>query len=102
MALPFEQQPKESAKAFAAFSVYLGMGPERSLATVGEKLRKSEGLIERWSRKFGWAQRVQAHATHFAVVEREATEAVTRCKGLEWVKRQQVVREEEWAIHDEL
>jgi hypothetical protein len=26
---PFEQQPKESAKAFAAFSLYLSLGPER-------------------------------------------------------------------------
>jgi hypothetical protein len=33
----FEQLPKESAKAFEAFSVYLNMGAERSLAAVGEK-----------------------------------------------------------------
>ena len=29
--LPFEQQPKESDKAFVAFSLYLSQGPERSL-----------------------------------------------------------------------
>ena len=32
MPLPFEQQPRESNKAFAAFSLYLNLGSERSLA----------------------------------------------------------------------
>src|SRR4051812_35159748 len=47
--LPFQQQPKESDKAFAAFREYLDLGPKRSLALVGEKLGKSEGLMERWA-----------------------------------------------------
>ena len=47
MAYLFEQQPKESAKAFAAFSVYLSLGPERSTREVGKKLGKSKGLMER-------------------------------------------------------
>ena len=34
MPMMFEQQPKESAKAFAAFRTYLGLGPERSLVAV--------------------------------------------------------------------
>lgn len=32
--LPFEQQPNEGDKAFAAFSLYLGLGPQRSLTVV--------------------------------------------------------------------
>ena len=36
--LAFEQQPKEGDKAFAAFSLYLSLGAERSLAEVGRKL----------------------------------------------------------------
>ena len=36
-ALPFEQQPKESDKAFAAFAVYLGMGPGRALSLVASQ-----------------------------------------------------------------
>ena len=38
MAMMFEQQEKESDKAFAAFAMYLSMGPERSLAMVAQKL----------------------------------------------------------------
>jgi len=35
-ALPFEQQDRESNKAFAAFSLYLSLGPERSLEAVAK------------------------------------------------------------------
>jgi len=100
MSLPFEQQPKESAKAFGAFSVYLGMGPERSLKAVGQRLGKSVGLLERWSKKYDWAGRVQTHAAHMAAVEREATEALARTKGAEWLKRQQQLRDKEWEMHE--
>jgi hypothetical protein len=98
----FEQRPGESDKAFAAFSLYLSMGPERSLAAVGRKLGKSEGLIERWSSKFDWPARVQAHGAHLAVIEREATEALTRGKAAQWLKRQEEHRDEEWALRGEL
>jgi hypothetical protein len=100
MARAFEQQARESAKAFEAFSVYLNMGPERSLAAVGRKLGKSRALLERWSAKFDWAERVLAHDLHLATVEREATEAVARGKSAEWLKRQQEVREREWEMHE--
>jgi hypothetical protein len=100
MPLPFEQQPKESAKAFAAFSLYLSLGAERSIREVGERLGKSEGLIERWSAKFDWSARVQAHATHLAIVERQAIEVAARGKAAEWESREQTLRETEWAMHE--
>src|SRR5580765_1942622 len=98
MGLPFEQLPKESSKAFAAFSLYLSLGPQRSIAAVGQKLAKSEQLIKRWSAKFDWLGRVQAHETHMATVEREAAEALLRVKGVDWVQRQQEHLEEEWRM----
>ncbi len=100
MSLPFEQQPKESAKAFAAFSIYLNLGPERSLAVVARKLAKSEQLLKRWSARFDWTSRVQAHAAHLAILEREATEVLARGKAAEWLKRQTEVREREWRLHE--
>ena len=101
MPLPFEQQLLESSKAFAAFSLYLSLGPQRSLAAVGQKLGKSKVVIERWSTKFDWVSRVQAYAAHMAVVEREATEAIATANAAEWGKRQQELRQEEWEIHAE-
>src|SRR5206468_2953009 len=97
----FEQQLKESAKAFAAFSVYLGMGPERSLEAVAQKITKSSRLLKRWSRKFDWPGRVRAYADRLAAVEREATEALAREKAAEWLKRQQAIREDGWAVSEE-
>ena len=100
MPLPFEQQPRESAKAFAAFSLYLSQGAERSTAAVAKELAKSAHLVRRWSAKFGWTDRVAAHAAHLAVVERGAIEAAARGKAAVWEKREQDLRETEWAMHE--
>ena len=100
MPLPFEKQPRESAKAFAAFSLYLSQGAERSTAAVAKELAKSEQLVRRWSAKFGWTDRVAAHGAHLAIVEREAIEAAARGKAAEWSSREQKLRETEWAMHE--
>ena len=100
MPLMFEQQPRESAKAFAAFSLYLSLGAERSTAAVAMKLAKSEQLVRRWSAKFGWTDRVAAHAAHLAVVEREAIEATVRGRAASWERREQAWKETEWAMHE--
>ena len=102
MPMEFEQQPRESDKAFAAFSLYLNMGPERSTKTVGKQLGKSAGLIERWCTKYDWPARVQAHGAHLALVERQATEAALRSKAAEWLTRQSEHRDEEWRVRGEL
>lgn len=98
--LPFEQQPRESDKAFAAFSLYLSLGPERSVRDVARKLGKSATLIGRWSSAFDWPSRVAAHAAHLANVEREAIEASARSKAAEWERREQQLREVEWEMHE--
>ena len=100
MPLPFEKQPRESDKAFAAFSLYLSLGAERSTREVGKLLGKSEGLVERWAAKFDWRSRIAAHAAHLAVVERGAIEAAARSKAAEWQAREQQLRETEWAMHE--
>ncbi|MEI7732840.1 MAG: hypothetical protein WCO56_24930 [Verrucomicrobiota bacterium] len=100
--MEFEQLPKESAKAFAAFSLYLNMGAQRSTQAVAKQLAKSEQLIRRWSARYGWTARVQAHGAHLAMVERQATEVAARSKAAEWLARQVEHREEEWRIRNEL
>jgi len=101
MAEEFEQQPNESAKAFSAFSLYLSLGPQRSLEVVRQKCGKSARLLERWSARWRWPARVAAHAAHLAAAEREATEALARSKAAGWLTRQQSLREEEWRLHEE-
>ena len=100
MPLPFEKQPRESEKAFAAFSLYLSQGPERSIEECARKFLKSSRLLRRWAKKFDWPARVAAHGAHLAVVEREAIEAAARGKAAEWASREQKLRETEWAMHE--
>ena len=92
----FEQLPKESAKAFAAFRAYLDMGPERSLASVGAKLGKSKVMMEKWSRKYDWSGRVAAHAGYLAQLERETIESLAREKAIEWHKVHEEQKIAEW------
>lgn len=58
---PWERQKGESAQAYEAFSIYLGMGAERSLSAVAQKLSKSLPLIKRWSREKEWQERIRAY-----------------------------------------
>ena len=101
MPLMFEQQPRESAKAFAAFSLYLSLGPERSLATVAQKLHKSVTMLGRWSRKFDWPARVQAYMAHLAEAERLAIQGQALEKAVEWHQKHEAVRREAWREAEE-
>lgn len=60
MPQPWERLVGESAPAFAAFVRYRDAGPERSLAKVAKELGKSTTLIERWSARDHWVNRVAA------------------------------------------
>lgn len=96
MGMMFERQARESAKAFAAFSAYLEMGPERSLAKVARKLTKSGQLIKRWSSRYDWPARVKAHGAHLAEVGRKAAEEVARVDGVEQARTEARVKDEAW------
>ncbi|HNT14161.1 MAG TPA: hypothetical protein PKO21_04785 [Verrucomicrobiota bacterium] len=101
-ALSFEQQPRESNKAFAAFKTYLELGAQRSLAVVAVQHGKSKTMIERWSRRFDWPARVQAHAAHLATIEREAIEGLALEKAVDWNKVHEAVKVAEWQRHKKL
>lgn len=57
---PWERLPDETTPAFEAFKEYRDMGEKRSIAKVAEKLGKSDKLLERWSAKHDWGNRVKA------------------------------------------
>ena len=100
--LAFEQQFRESNKAFAAFKTYLDLGAQRSLASVAERHGKSKTMIERWSRRFDWPARVQAYAAHLALIERQAIEGLALEKAIEWDKVHEAVKIAEWQRHKKL
>jgi len=101
MPMIFEQQPRESNKAFAAFKTYLDMGPERSLEAVSQKLTKSSRLLKRWSVKFDWQGRVKARDVHFAELERQAIERLACEKAVEWWRLQEPAKRQAWMEGEE-
>ena len=94
--MTFEKLPRESNKAFAAFRVYLELGPQRSLALTAAKVGKSKVMMERWSRKYDWPGRVAAHAAYAGQIEREVIEGLAREKAIEWMKVFEDQRIAEW------
>ena len=82
-ALPFEKQPRESAKAFAAFQVYQELGSNRSHVQVAEKIGISKRMVHKWSSKYGWIERLAARDAYLAEVERLAIERVATEKAVE-------------------
>jgi hypothetical protein len=101
MAQPFDQRAKESAKAFAAFSIYLALGSERSLEIVRQKCGKSSRLIQRWSSRWNWGERVRAYEENLAAIEQKATEALATERAAERLKRQGEQLDEEWRNRNE-
>jgi hypothetical protein len=55
---PWERQDNESQEAWEAFGVYLEMGAQRSLAKTATHLGKSDTLMEGWSSRHKWGNRV--------------------------------------------
>jgi hypothetical protein len=97
-AKPWEKLPKESSKALAGFHAYLRLGPQRSLKAAAAKLGKSLKSLELWSQRFGWIERAREYDAHLVRVEEEAKEVQLRAKAIDWVKRQEKLKEDEWEL----
>ena len=57
---PWDRQPRETSKAYAAFVIYRDMGTDRTVRSVAEALNKSGTLIAGWSGKHNWVVRAAA------------------------------------------
>lgn len=99
--LAFEQQPRESSKAFAAFKIYLDLGPNRSLVSAAAKLGCSKRRMEWLSRKYDWPSRVTAFNRHFAELERQAIERLACEKAVEWWQLHEPLKRQAWLEAEE-
>lgn len=97
----FEQLPRETTKAFAAFKYYLDLGPNRSLASAAEKLGCSKRRMEWLSRKYDWTGRVTAFNRHFTELERQAIERLACEKAVEWWQLHEPARRQAWLEAEE-
>jgi hypothetical protein len=99
--LMFEQQARESSKAFAAFKFYLDMGPNRSLVAAAAKMGCSKRRMESLSRKYDWPARVTAFGRYFAELERQAIERLACEKAVEWWQLHEPARRQAWLEAEE-
>lgn len=77
---PWERQPGEPPRAFAAFARYRDLGPGRSLARVAEDVSKvgqvwgkRKSVLNRWSAVHGWVKRAAAWDAFLDRQRQEAT-----------------------------
>ena len=97
----FEKLPRETTKAFAAFKVYLDMGPQRSLLKAATKIGCKKSRVEWLSRKYDWPARVAARDVHIAELERQAIERLAVEKAVEWWQMHEPVRRQAWQEAEE-
>ena len=97
----FEQQPRETSKAFSAFKIYLDLGPNRSLVAAAAKMGCSKRRMEWLSRKYDWPGRVTAFNRHFADLERQAIERLACEKAVEWWQLHEPARRQAWLEAEE-
>jgi len=60
MANLWDQQPKESSRAFAVFVVYRDLGLRRSCSAVAEHLKTGASSVLELSKRHNWQERVKA------------------------------------------
>src|SRR5262245_23960425 len=84
---PWERQPGESPRAWAAARTYLELGAERSLSRVGKKLGKSETLMARWSSAHGWVERAEAYDDFLREQEQDAIAKTRVAVHKRWAQR---------------
>jgi hypothetical protein len=56
----FQRLPGESGPAFQAFRSYRELGSARSTRRVAQELGKSKALVQRWSSRWRWQERIHA------------------------------------------
>src|SRR5215467_5679024 len=77
--VPWERQPGESARAFAAFCLFRDIGPRRSLRECcrrfyGDRTMSNLGQSSTWSGKWQWVERCRAWDDHLDALARQEQE----------------------------
>ena len=80
---PWEQQPGETPRAYAAFCVFRDLGPRRTLAAAAAAYyqRTADSLerqVDKWSSAFRWVERAAAWDRHLDAQGRAAQETARK------------------------
>lgn len=78
----------ETAKAFAAFQLYIKTPAPRNYQGVADSLKCSYGNVSEWGNKYDWRARAGAYDKHMARIEVEARAAVLSRRAAEAAEHQ--------------
>lgn len=73
-----ERLDGEGNKPYEAYVEYAQLGHDRTLAEVARRLGKSATMVERWSSKWGWKERIARYDESLARAAAEASEEVVK------------------------
>jgi hypothetical protein len=90
----WEQQKKESGKAFEAFSEFLQLGSSRTKEEVSKRLSKSRQIITRWASAHNWNRRALAYDQHIAAIQEKAIEKEAVREAIDWHRERARIRSE--------
>lgn len=99
---PWDQQLRESARAYSGFRLYLDQGHERSHSKVAAALGVHRSLVSRWAQRWLWTERVKAWEDHMREVEEAAYMKAAEEKAAQWAERRQAIRDKEWELGQKL
>lgn len=101
---PWERQPREGSLAFAAFTKYLELGPDRTLADVA--LDPALGITETKARSLSatwkWRDRVNAWEDYLAEAQRKRQQKILETDAEKWARRRLQLREDEYTTAERL
>jgi hypothetical protein len=106
----WEQQPDESAKAYAGFKFYLELEPAKRSIDTAWRVAKGQqkgskrppGHFMRWYENHAWKSRAEAWDDHLAAKEFLATEEAIVDGAKERARRINELRETEFKLHKSL
>ena len=97
-----ERRNGETVKAYQAFMIYCGMGPQRSIEGAGRLLGKSVGTLNRWAKRWNWTERAMAQDDAMFETERLSAIAIAKAKGTDWAARAEELKAGEWRARQRL
>lgn len=101
---PWERQLREGAQAFAAFSKFLELGPDRTLVAIAQDptLGLSEAKVRALSRKWNWRERAASWEELLADASRKRAQKILENDAEKWARRRVELREKEYTTAEKL
>lgn len=92
----------EGSKAYQAFSTYYDLGDGRTIEKAATKLKKDVSVLNRWSSKYHWVDRIRTADIEEHQRSQNADSQAKLEAARERERRQDKVQEDAWKISQEM